>query len=264
METDENIKYKTCSKCKKTKPTSEFHKRKRNKGRLVSHCKDCIKEYGKKYREINSKRIKEHQKKCRRTNPEKVKEYYKKWREANPEKIKEYAKKWKEINPEKAKENVKKCRRANLEYYKEYSNQYIQNRKATDSLFKLRHNIKILIRDSLNKQNYTKNSKAYNILGIGYKGLLNWLNEEASNGLSYEDNNIHLDHVIPISLGKTEEEILALNHFSNYQLLNSEENRMKHNYYINKDNLNRVLKYHLSPKILKNIIDKNKIEIKEE
>ena len=115
---------------------------------------------------------------------------------------------------------------------------------------------------SLKNQGYIKNSKTYEILGIGYEEFYNWLNSKASNGLSYENDNVQIDHVIPINLGKTKNEILTLNHFSNYQLLSSEENMFKHNTYIFKTNLNRVLKYHPNSEILKKIVKKSGIKIK--
>ena len=45
------------------------------------------------------------------------------------------------------------------------------------------------------------------------------------------DNRIewHLDHIIPISLATTEEEIIKLNHYTNFQPLWAEENIRKGN-----------------------------------
>ena len=36
---------KTCSKCKKEKPTEEFHRRTASKDGYRSHCKECVREY---------------------------------------------------------------------------------------------------------------------------------------------------------------------------------------------------------------------------
>ena len=286
-----NKQYKTCPRCEETKSISEFHKNKKAKDGLNGYCKECHKRSNKKYRRTNLEKVrernKESSKKYRKANPEKVKERTKNWQKANPEKARKSSKKWHKANLEYNKETVKKWqkanpeynkeygkkyreanpkyyknrRKANREYYKEYNNQYTQNRRTIDSLFKLKFDIRNLIRTSLRKQGYTKNSKTYNILGINYKGLLNWLNDKASNELNYKDNNVHLDHVIPISLTQTEEEILALNHYSNYQLLNSEKNLLKKNHYIYKYNLNRVLKYHPNPEMLRKIINRSNIEI---
>ena len=39
----------------------------------------------------------------------------------------------------------------------------------------------------------------------------------------------HLDHITPISLGKTEEEVIVLNHYTNYQPLWEKDNLSKGN-----------------------------------
>ena len=58
---------KTCSKCKITRPTTEFNKTKTNKDGLSYLCKNCNREVSKAYREKNSKRYYENQK-ARREN----------------------------------------------------------------------------------------------------------------------------------------------------------------------------------------------------
>lgn len=60
---------KTCTKCKETKPLSEFHNDKRNPDGYHSWCKDCIREkqrlYGRaKYRENRARVIKMFDDKC--------------------------------------------------------------------------------------------------------------------------------------------------------------------------------------------------------
>lgn len=279
--------YKTCSKCKETKPVSEFNKHETNKDRLNGQCKSCQTEYARKQRKKNPEKERKASEKWRKENPEKYRETYKKWQKANPEKIKKYReenrekiknlkKKWKEATPEKVKEQGKKDREKNREKTRECSrnwrnknikhcrkicNQYIQNRRTTDPLFKLRRNMQNFVRDSLKKQGYTKQSKTYKILGIDYDNFYNWLNTIANNGFNYANDKVHIDHVIPISLGQTEEEVLILSHYSNLQLLSVEENSSKKNYYIYKNNLNRVLKYHPNPELLKKIITRSNIKL---
>lgn len=41
----------------------------------------------------------------------------------------------------------------------------------------------------------------------------------------------HLDHIKPISLATTEEEVIALNHYTNFQPLWAEDNLRKGNKY---------------------------------
>lgn len=77
------MKTKTCTKCKETKPFSEFHKDNRNKDGLVSHCKSCISEKGRRYREANKEKIAESKRRHYEANKEKAIERSRRHREAN-------------------------------------------------------------------------------------------------------------------------------------------------------------------------------------
>ena len=39
--------------------------------------------------------------------------------------------------------------------------------------------------------------------------------------------NVHIDHIIPMSTAKSEEEVIKLNHYTNLQLLKAEDNMQK-------------------------------------
>jgi hypothetical protein len=47
---------KTCTKCKETKPLSEFCKDKRTKDGLSGWCKDCVKSYNKEYQKSGKRK----------------------------------------------------------------------------------------------------------------------------------------------------------------------------------------------------------------
>jgi len=82
---------------------------------------------------------------------------------------------------------------------------------------------------------------------------MKWLNGVASNGYTYGVGDLHLDHVVPVSLAETEDEILLLNHYSNLQLLSADENQKKYNSYVNPTNLKRVLNHHPNPDKIREI-----------
>jgi hypothetical protein len=54
----------------------------------------------------------------------------------------------------------------------------------------------------------------------------------------------HLDHIMPISLAKTEEEVIKLNHYTNFQPLWAEDNVRKSNKYDKEreQKINKILK----------------------
>ena len=111
---------KRCYKCKKTKPTSEFHKRKRNKDGLCEECKECKIAYVKKRYSDKKEEILHYQKEYYEKNKEKVLKRISGYRENNIEEVRrknrEYSKseagrkkhkkfyaKWREKNKHKEK-----------------------------------------------------------------------------------------------------------------------------------------------------------------
>jgi hypothetical protein len=57
--------------------------------------------------------------------------------------------------------------------------------------------------------------------------------QTAINNYSYYDENFnyHIDHIKPLKLAKTEEEVYILNHYTNLQLLTPKDNLKKSDKY---------------------------------
>lgn len=70
---------KRCSKCRRTKPLSDYPKDKKNKDGLSGQCRDCVLERERLYRAKNRERRNELLKKWRINNPDKAKALTKKW-----------------------------------------------------------------------------------------------------------------------------------------------------------------------------------------
>ena len=81
---------KKCSKCGFEKDTSEFHRDKRCKDGLYSHCKECAREYTRKYAKENRGRLKQLQKEWRERNKEKIKQWNADFKAAQGDYVKEY------------------------------------------------------------------------------------------------------------------------------------------------------------------------------
>lgn len=102
---------KLCSKCKKRKPESEFHKNKRAPDGLSSWCKTCAKVYSTKYYAVHRKEAREQRRKHQKAHPEKVKERSRKYQKAHPRKIKAINRKWHNAHPEvRRAAGLKHCR----------------------------------------------------------------------------------------------------------------------------------------------------------
>ena len=189
---------KVCTKCKLEKDFLEFSKNKSKKDGHSHICKLCDNEKNKKYYELN----KDNRKKYFYINKEKRAEYHKEYYKKNKEKI--------IIN----------------------TIEYTKNRINNDSLFKLRRNIKTLIYSKFKNNGYTKNSKTNNILGCTFEEFKIHLENKFTEGMNWSNQGLwHLDHIKAISLATTEEEVIALNHYTNFQPLWAEDNLRKGNKY---------------------------------
>lgn len=209
---------KTCTKCKKEKELSEFTKEKKGKYGVRSKCKECANKYTREYKKNNREKISEGNKKYRKRNHKKVKEYNKQYNKDNSSK----------------------------------RNKIYRDRSKRDPLFKMVNNIRRSIIRKLTISGYKKSSKTNKILGCSYEELMVWLSDKAGNNLVYGEG-VHMDHVIPTSWARTEEEVIALNHYSNLQFLTKEDNLSKGNSPPREENYNRVLENHPNPDLIEAI-----------
>lgn len=170
------------------------------------------------------------------------------WRKANPDKVKKSKKESYIANKSKNLGYAKEYRGKNNTLLKEKNKQYCvlnkekrnkrdKERKLIDPLFKLKGNLRCLIRLSLINGGYNKKSKTLQILGcsleefklhieLQFKSWMNWGNHGNPKDGIYELNKTwDFDHIKPIGPADTEEELLKLNHYTNFQPLCSYTNR---------------------------------------
>jgi len=99
----------------------------------------------------------------------------------------------------------------------------------------LRYNISSLILRSFKRNGYTKKSQSNKILGCSFEEFKQHLERQFTKGMTWENQGQwHLDHIYPMSLAKDEEEIIRLNHYTNFQPLWAIDNIKKGNKIINK------------------------------
>jgi uncharacterized protein YdaT len=126
---------------------------------------------------------------------------------------------------------------ANKEKVRESKTKHHLKKLKEDPLFKLKHNTICGILQSFKRNGYTKKSRSYVILGCSFEEFklhleskfeswMNWDNYGNKNGTTKEPNKTwDLDHIIPLSSAKTEEDVIRLNHYTNLQPLCSYVNR---------------------------------------
>ena len=109
-----------CRKCGQELPLSEFAKNKTCELGYSYTCKQCKREYYRRYRAANPEKCRERNRKYHAANLEKERERHRKWDAANPEKARERSRKWREANLEKHRELCRKKSMNNCEALTDY------------------------------------------------------------------------------------------------------------------------------------------------
>ena len=259
------MKTKICSNCKVEKDVCDFGKKITTKDGFQSRCKDCRKIESKKDYEFNIVRHKNYREK----NKEKIKEYNKKWfsenpnynkeqREKNKEKINEWKREYYKKNKEKLNNQVKLHREKNKDkinekgrVYREKNKDRInekrrERRKENLEFFRLKERIRFeenphlkLIRNYRTRiKNYMRFNKislgtgSLELVGLTAEDLKKYIESKFKEGMSWDNYGVygwHLDHIIPLSSAKNEEELKGLCHYTNLQPLWAFDNLSKFN-----------------------------------
>ena len=78
------------------------------------------------------------------------------------------------------------------------------------------------------RKGYKKTSKTKALIGCEFYVLISHIEAQFYGGMTWSNHSKwHLDHIIPISSGETEEEIIELCHYSNLQPLWASDNIRK-------------------------------------
>lgn len=217
---------KICTKCKVERPIELFSKNKKSKDGLENWCKICRKEmyiadrekrleYQKNYKNEDEERFKEQQKRSRAKNKQRVYEEYKRYQERNAEKLSEYRRNYFEKNKERILER---------------NRNYIKARRKNDELFSFKNKARNLIKNSFTRKGFAKNHRTTEILGCGFEEFQKHLYNTFFQNYGYEFNGedlVHIDHIKPLKMAKTEEDVIKLCHYTNLQLLKASDNLKK-------------------------------------
>jgi hypothetical protein len=210
------MEIKKCNKCNIEKDFTNFAKCNKCKDGVNSICKLCRKEHRKIYHEQNRENIKNKQKEYYWENRDKRLLNYKKWYEKNREYVISYSTERQNNNRESVNE-VRKIR-----HHKKYK---------TDILYKLKINVRNRVKSFLKVRTLKKTTNScYDLVGCTVEQLKNYIEKQFTEGMSWDNHNHtgwHIDHIIPLSSAKTDEEVFRLCHYTNLQPLWAKDNYKK-------------------------------------
>lgn len=240
---------KRCRICYEEKSLSSFLLR-TDSGKYRTECNDCRHAWQKKYRKDNSEKIASRNKFWRESHAEELRKYMLEWQRNNRDKCHAYNKKYadnmsneqKKHRNELAKkyreewkkdsEYLEKRRRWNVESSRRRRKSitaYEETRKKNDPIFKLKKQIRNEIRNSFRRCDSAKRQHTEAIVGCSLMELYRHLTTtyEKRYDEEYVGQDVHIDHIIPLSTAKTEEDIIKLCHYKNLQLLKPIDNLLK-------------------------------------
>ena len=214
---------KVCNVCREKKELCDFVMDKVYKDGFSNRCKQCEKEIKRIYYIKNKEKRLSYMKEYSIKNKEKILSQTKEYRINNREKRKEYNIK----NKEKQQSYNKEYRIKN----REKRSEYVRNRRLNDYIFKLSSNVRIRLYLYLKTTGITKSKRTFDIVGCSPPELKDYLEKKFTEGMSWDriGKEIHIDHIIPLSSAKSEDEIYKLCHYTNLQPLWAEDNLKKSN-----------------------------------
>ena len=139
----------------------------------------------------------------------------------------------------------KMCRKCDAERMKEYNqenkerlrkqrSQYHLNRYHTNIQFNIAEKTRGRVRAALKSQNVKKENRTIDFLGCKFEFYKNYIEERFTKGMTWDkvmNNEIHLDHIIPVSSFDLENKVQLFKafYYTNTRPLWAEDNLKKSN-----------------------------------
>lgn len=182
------------------------------------------------YRERNREQInarnREYMREYSKRNKEKISEYQKLYYQENSEKVRARVAEYKKTHKVQVDEYNERYRESHSKEHAEY----IKKRRA-DPTYKLICATRNLLNNAFNKRcKVGKTKRAEEILGCSIDFFIEHLKSQFKEGMTVDNHGEwHIDHIVPLSTAKTEEDVIRLNHYTNLQPLWAAENLQKRN-----------------------------------
>lgn len=220
LNSDNKVKgYGRCHPCHLVKKKENYYKHR-------------DKELAKKREEYKTKgpEIQARAKKRRLENVEKFRAIGRDYHSKNKEKHNAQCREYYSKNSEKVRAKNRRYYKNNSEKLNENNRIYLNERYKSDYEFNLIVRLRARTRMALKTKGVCKTKPTLSYLGCSSIELQKHLEAQFLEGMTWENKHLwHIDHIIPISSGNNEEEILKLNHYTNLRPMWAEDNIRKSN-----------------------------------
>lgn len=198
---------KVCSKCRVWRPRDKFYAVGGRPFSMRPRCKECEKAQAARYMIANRDAVLEKKRKTYRS--ERGQESHKVYYLRNRERIRAVQKEY-----EKSTYAARNLRR--------------KLRRQGDEMYRMSERVRARIRCAVNRRGYTKRTLTSTTLGCEWPEFCAYMESKFVDGMSWENSGEwHVDHMVPLASAQSEEELIALCHFTNLQPLWAAENLRK-------------------------------------
>ena len=144
----------------------------------------------------------------------------------------------KDTQSEKNKEYLKIYQKKNKDKINERMRLYKKNRKKNDVLYKCSIILSQIVNNSINLYGVEKSRRSKDIIGLSKYDFRLYIESKFETWMSWDNYGLYngelnfgwdIDHIIPLSSAKTEDDMICLNHYTNLQPLWAKENLSKGN-----------------------------------
>ncbi len=122
--------------------------------------------------------------------------------------------------------NVGACKICN----RKMTNKWMKEKRKTCNVYRFKSNVRNLIYSSFKRgtNQFRKTAKTETILGCSIEEFRIYIESKFTYGMTLENyGEWHLDHIKPLALAKSKEDIVLLNHYTNFQPLWASDNISK-------------------------------------
>jgi hypothetical protein len=206
---------KFCKYCHQEKPLDAFSLNKNAKDGRQNRCKQCFCVYMKnriaeKSGEINAKRRIQYAEQIEKKRAQ-TRVSYEKHKEKRLAYVKEY-----------------NSRLENKIRRREIMKAWKKRKYESDHLFALKYRISSLFRMALKVRGYGKTTQVAKILGCTWEELATHIERQFLPGMTWLNRGEwHIDHIIPLAVAKSEDDVVKLNHYTNLRPLWAKDNLLK-------------------------------------
>ena len=122
------------------------------------------------------------------------------------------------------------CRERHREEFNRRERERTKAKREADPIYRLKRQVRGMVRDSFTRFSYQKNARVEEILGMPAELFCKYLLETYRLTYGYEwdlEKPVHIDHIIPLASATTEAEVYALCNYKNLRLIKAEDNLRK-------------------------------------